>query len=923
MKFKVRDFLLVAFFFVLSPVFAQSDDPQLADIENDEGGPVLIHGEANYTFPAFGTFFSEPYIVLRDGAYLVDRDIEYEDAEISQVFGKITSDPFESPFTYQLSLPIEPLVAFRDVDNDDRIETGVMILEVQLAQNMLGDPFQEKRDFITGLLSSAIFSEDARDLLEVSGGKLLVYAPDDEQGFPSGFGDDGYLFTEDDPTVLIPQGYTLVDLNTDPFTFDRSREPFVELNEPVQIEANDFRDMSYVEAFDAMIDLFREEYAFTEYKELDWDAISEAFRPRVEDAQAENDPVAFRQAIRDFAWSIPDGHVGAPISNAEFQEAIAGGVGMSIREVDDGRVIVHYVLPGGPAEEEGIQLRAEILEVNGVPIQEALENTIPWSAPFSTPDFERLQQLRYVIRFPLSQEEVEVVYQNPGEDVSSRAVLPIMSERESFNYSSFASGLTGIEPPLEYRILDSGFGYIKIYSFADDLPLTLRLWERALSVMIANEVPGIILDMRQNGGGAAYLADQMPAYFFDEELNLGFSAFYEKEVGDFYYHPEEASRFVLPAEELRYRGSVAVLIHPFCQSACESFVYNLTLQERAAVVGQYTTSGLGGSVVPVFLPGGVTTSITNGRSLDADGEIYIEGKGVAPTVRVPVTVETLFSSGDPVLEAAIAHLSGEVNVPTTAAGDLSIGDTVTGELVPGERLRYRLVIDEDTVLDFLASNEDGRLDTYLRLYVEGSDQVALENDDDPDGRLVFNSALRRVPVPGGLTVIVEVAGYNDEESGEFTLTVQESDLPTVYELASSDSNFTMFIDAVIAADLVDVIIGDEPITVFAPDNDAFDALLGDLGMSAEELLVDHDLLREILSYHILEGEYLSRDLAAEAGESIPTLFEDAEIVISVRRGEVILNGTVSIVGPDISAGNGIIHIVDEVLLPFEDEAGGL
>lgn len=919
MKFKVSVLWFLLLTLLVMPTLAQSDDPPLAEIQNDEGGPVIIFGEGDYTFPAFRTFFAEPYIILRDAAYLVDRDIHYQDAEIAQVFGKVTSDPFQPPFTYQVSLPIEPLAAYRDVDNDDRIDTGVSIYAVELAQNMLGDPFQEKRDFITGLLSSLVMSEDARELVEVKGGKLLIYAPDDQQGFPSGFGDDGYLFTGDDPIVILPKGYTLVDLSTEPFTFDRSREPFVQLYEPEQIEANDFRDLSFIEAFDAMIELFREEYAFTEYKGLDWDAISEKFRSRVEDAQVHNDPVAFRQVIRDFAWSIPDGHISAPISNAEFQEAIAGGLGMSIRELDDGRVLVHYILPDGPADEEGIELRAEILEINGVPIQEAIENTVAWSAPFSTADFRRLQQLRYVIRFPLSQEEVEIVYRNPGDELTVRSRLPLASERESFNYSSFARGLTGIEPPLEYRILENGYGYIKIFSFADDLPLTLRLWERTLQIMISNEVPGLIIDMRQNGGGAAYLADQMPAYFFDDELNLGYSAFYEEEVGDFYYHPDDFSEFVLPPEELRYHGPVAVLIHPFCQSACESFVYNMTLQERAAVVGQYTTSGLGGSVVPIFLPGGVTTSITNGRSLDANGEIHIEGKGVAPTVRVPVNEETLFSSGDPVLEAAIAVLDGAINVPTADAGDIAIGDSITAELVPGERLRYRLVVEEDTVLDFLVTNEDRRLDTYLRLYVEGSDQVVLENDDDPDGRLVFNSALRRVPVPGDLTVIIEVAGYNDAESGEFTLTVREAELPTVFELVSGDRNFTMFVDAIIEADLVDVILKGGPVTVFAPDNQAFEAVLDDLGMTAERLFANTRLLREVLSYHIVEGVYRSRDLAGLEGETLPTLLEGNELAISVRRGNVILNDTVNIVGADIAAENGIIHVVDAVLIPPRDQ----
>jgi len=165
--------------------------------------------------------------------------------------------------------------------------------------------------------------------------------------------------------------------------------------------------------------------------------------------------------------------------------------------------------------------------------------------------------------------------------------------------------------------------------------------------------------MRENGGGSGFLADQMAAYFFNEPLVVGQRGYYSKEAGEFIFDPRSVQRFYLPAEDLRYNGPVAVLVGPDCASACERFSYNLTLEDRAVVVGHYPTAGLGGSVDDFVMPEGVTVRFTAGRSLDADGNIHIEGLGVAPIMHVPVTEESLFSPIDEVLEAGINAVLGQ------------------------------------------------------------------------------------------------------------------------------------------------------------------------------------------------------------------------------------------------------------------------
>jgi C-terminal processing protease CtpA/Prc len=636
---------------------------EMAEIQNDEGGAVTITGEVAYTNPFFTEAVAEPLVILEDQAGFVDRDRGYLMPLESQTMGQITSDFFTSPFTYSISLPIVPQGGWRDVDQDGEEDEGVLVFAPAYWTNAFGDPFLEKRDLHGGGWSGAYvstkLSEDAATQGEYIGGKVIIYAADGNQGFPSGFGADAELFTEDDPVVGVPQGYTVVDMDTDPFTFDRSREVTMDLLEPPGAALDDFSSMDYLEAFDAMIAMMREEYSFTELKGLDWDALNDEFRPRFEAAADDNDADAYAFALRDFLWSIPDGHIGfsfPDVLNEQFNIDTATGLGMAIRDTSDGRVIVNFLTPEGPAETAGIQLGAQILSLNGQPIDDAVDAALPWSSPFSTDHVRRLQQLRYAVRFP-EQVAVAVEFQNPGGSVQTATVTSDF-EYDSFNFSSFAAGTTGLELPVEFEIMDNGYGYVAIYSFFDNELLTVQLWERMIEILNANAVPGLVIDMRNNGGGFGFLADQMAAHFFTEEMAIGNGAAWDESLGDFYVDPNTPSMYYPPEPDMQYHGKIAVIVGPNCASACEFFAYDMTIQDRAIIVGHYPTGGLGGSVKDFNMPDGITVRFPIGRPLDLDGNIIIENVGVVPDVVVPVDESTLFYEGDVLLDAAVDALIG-------------------------------------------------------------------------------------------------------------------------------------------------------------------------------------------------------------------------------------------------------------------------
>jgi C-terminal processing protease CtpA/Prc len=889
MRHRVILFLLVIVVFAVTPSMAQDEIPP-AEIVNDEGGPVVITGQVNYTNAFFTVGVAMPVIILEDQAGFIDRNRYFLMPVESQTLGQITTDFYTSPFIYTLAMPAVPQGSYRDVDNDGEDDAGVQVFAVAYWTNTWGDPFLEERDLYGGGWSSAYastrVSEDVEDEYEIVGGKFVIYALDDQQGFPSGFGDDGLLFTEDDPIVLLPAGYTVVDLDADPFVFDRSHEVEIDLLEPEGAALDDFSEMSYTEAFDAMVELFRKEYAYTELKNLDWDELYDQFYPEFETAEENNDTVAYVSALRNFYLAIPDGHMGFPLYQPivqQFLDETDGGLGLAIREIDDGRVIANFILSDGPADMASMELGTEILEIDGVPIEEAISEVVPWSGPFSTTHTERLQQLRYMTRFSLDT-EVEITFKNPGENEATTATLMTVDERDSFAFSSFNVGLTGFELPLEYELLDSGYIYVKIYSFSDNDLLSIQLWERMLQNMNNDDVPGLIIDMRQNGGGSGFLADQMAAYFFDEALVIGNTGIYDEEYGDFYFDPRGEEVFYLPAESLRYHGDVAILVGPSCSSACEFFSYDMTIQDRAAIVGQYPTGGLGGGQKVFAMPEGIRLQFSIGRNVDADGNIYVEGTGVVPTVQVPVNEETLFSDGDPILEHAIDYLNGQSQTTIVEGGAITLGDTVTGEITTeGQRIRYSLDIPADVdLVDFLI--EDSEVDAVLRIYIGDDFEAPVLAPIEED--------VRGIGGAGGLSLVLEIGGAGDNATGSYTMTAQEN---TPVEFTTTAGGKVIIGDIVegvleeslrirytleITADTsIDVLLSDE--------TEEMDTYLRIYVDDAEEVTFENDDIEDgvvrnsrLLDLKVLGGQTLIIEVAGfgdlESGPFVLTIKKSAE-----------------------------------------------
>lgn len=624
-----------------------------------QSGPKLVTGSVSYTNSFFTAGVAEPEVILEDESGFVARNRKFVIPVQSQVLGEITSDFYTSPFHYSLSLPAEPNGGLNDVNHDGKKDKGVMVFAVAYWTNTWGDAYLERRDQGGGGWSSAYasmnVSQDRSSYLEVYGGKYLVWAPDDQQQFPSGFGADKKLFTDDDPLMALQAGWSMIDMDRTPFAVDRSEKLTIDLLEGEGAHQDDFSHQSYTAAFDSMLAKFKKEYAWTDLKKIDWDAKGKQFRPEFVAAETNHDSHAYMLAMRDFFWSIPDTHVGFNWSalQQDFQAATAGGLGFALRQTDDGKIIAVQITKNGPADQAGMQWGAQIVSFDGKPVADVVSATVPWSSPFSNPVVQRLEQLRYATRFSLDQRQVQVQFVNPGGSQQT-AALTLVDDGANFGPYPTPPGASPTALPVEFRILPSGIGYVKISSFFDNSLLSIQVWERALRYFNENKIPSVILDLRDNGGGDGWLANQMAAYFFKEETVVGNAAYYNKGSGEFYMDPGDQSIMIPPPSDLQYNGPVAVLVGPDCASACEFFSYDMTVNGRARVVGEYPSEGAGGSIEAFFMPEGVYCQFTIGRAVDPQGQIHLEGKGVVPTVKVPVTIDTLRreANGDDVILAA-------------------------------------------------------------------------------------------------------------------------------------------------------------------------------------------------------------------------------------------------------------------------------
>jgi uncharacterized surface protein with fasciclin (FAS1) repeats len=181
-----------------------------------------------------------------------------------------------------------------------------------------------------------------------------------------------------------------------------------------------------------------------------------------------------------------------------------------------------------------------------------------------------------------------------------------------------------------------------------------------------------------------------------------------------------------------------------------------------------------------------------------------------------------------------------------------------------------------------------------------------------------NRALAAVGAAAAAILLLTACGTTDDTTAApATSDTMTAEAPgTIVDVASASGDFTTLVAAVQAADLVDTLNGDGPFTVFAPTDEAFAALPAGV-LDALLLPENKDTLTKILTYHVVPGEVMSDQIT----DGDVATVEGQSVTISTADG-VTVNGAM-VITPDVEASNGVIHVIDAVLVPSDVDVAAL
>jgi carboxyl-terminal processing protease len=376
--------------------------------------------------------------------------------------------------------------------------------------------------------------------------------------------------------------------------------------------------------FDQVWRAIFDNYYDKRYRGVDWRLQREIFRPQ---AEAARNNAEFYRVLRQMIGRLGDAHtrVYAPEEGFDRDRPAGSTVGVAVRRIE-GKPVVTWVDPSSEAARKGIRPGLTVLQVDGLPVQKALERIRDEIIESSTQT--ALETQIYDRLFHGSRDApVSVTFL----DNEERPRTVTLTRR----FVEFQRRVV-VRKPL------NNIGYIEITGFGPEIEEDFEAAMRE-----AQGTRGLILDLRNNGGGFVATVAQVASYFLPEGDGLG----------EFISRQGRAASRYTQRTEISYRGPLVVLVSARSASGSEIFAAAMQERKRAIIVGASpSTCGclLGVSRTLKLLDGG-KLNVSDSDYRTAMGR-RIEGAGVKPDLQLETRVTDLLAGRDRTLELAVDQL---------------------------------------------------------------------------------------------------------------------------------------------------------------------------------------------------------------------------------------------------------------------------
>lgn len=442
---------------------------------------------------------------------------------------------------------------------------------------------------------------------------------------------------------------------------------------------NNYTALGYTEAFRAAVDKMQEEYVLSEWKEIDYDTLEAEILPMVQQAEQEQDMVAYEIALMTYCYRFHDSHVQYNIEDEQCEEEVRNRLagndyGFSMLTLDNGETVAVLAEEDCEAYKAGIRNGTVITEWNGVPIEDAkkeIECIYPDVSTFPVAENEEYMQTIFLAG--TGKEENQITFIDDSGKEQTVAIKRIGSYRQRLETAIACFYHTDIpDENFSTKMLSDDCGYLRInsemftifspgVSITGDMSGIADILKEALADMQNNGMTKLIIDLRNNVGGSDDAGPVVASLFAEEEYFSHASGVYKE--GE--YISQEVQ--MVPASGEFADVEVVVLVNAQCCSAGDGMAENLSRLPNVTIMGITTSNGVDQGVGGwCFMPDSQFEIIyPNSMVLDENNEPRIDTRAdrisrIPLDEHIPLTEESaeiIFDSdGDYELEYALNYL---------------------------------------------------------------------------------------------------------------------------------------------------------------------------------------------------------------------------------------------------------------------------